>query len=157
MDGKTAFLNGLVQEEVYVEPPKGFVDVHHLEYVYKLKKALYGLKEVPRAWYERLNVFLLKNGYIRGSVDNKLFIRREKGKMKGEFKMSMVGELKYFLGILINQMKNSIFIHSQNMLKILSRSLGWKLQAPKGYPWPPMSNLSRMKMGTQLTSTDIEA
>ncbi|GAA0167859.1 hypothetical protein LIER_22702 [Lithospermum erythrorhizon] len=54
-----------------------FMDAHHPEYVYKLKKAFYGLKQAPRAWYERLTVFLLKNAYIRGSVDSKLFIRKE--------------------------------------------------------------------------------
>ncbi|WJX12366.1 hypothetical protein P8452_02876 [Trifolium repens] len=54
MDVKSSFLNGYLQEEVYVEQPKGFVDPEHPNYVYKLKKALYGLKQAPRAWYERL-------------------------------------------------------------------------------------------------------
>ena len=54
MDVKSAFLNGMLQEEVYVEQPKGFVDPHRLEDVYKLKRVLYGLKQAPKAWYDRL-------------------------------------------------------------------------------------------------------
>jgi hypothetical protein len=54
MGVKSAFLNDILQEEVYVEHPKGFQDPHHPQHVYKLKKALYGLKFAPRAWYERL-------------------------------------------------------------------------------------------------------
>ncbi|KAK4857146.1 hypothetical protein QYF36_025054 [Acer negundo] len=54
MDVKSAFLNGFLQQEMFVEQPKGFVDAHHPNHVYHLKKALYGLKQAPRAWYERL-------------------------------------------------------------------------------------------------------
>ena len=73
MDVKSAFLNGILQEEVYVEQPKGFEDPTHHNHVYRLKKALYGLKQTPRAWYERLTGFLVDGGYIRGSVDKTLF------------------------------------------------------------------------------------
>ncbi|CAM8893214.1 unnamed protein product [Rhodiola kirilowii] len=59
MDVKSAFLNGLLNEEVYVAQPKGFEDPHHHDHVYRLKKALYGLKQGPRAWYERLTEFLI--------------------------------------------------------------------------------------------------
>ena len=62
MDVKSAFLNGYLNEEVYVEQPKGFVDEHLPKHVYKLRKALYGLKQAPRAWYERLTVFLTEHG-----------------------------------------------------------------------------------------------
>ena len=57
MDVKSAFLNGMLQEEVYVEQPKGFVDPHRPDDVYKLKRVLYSLKQAPRAWYDRLYVF----------------------------------------------------------------------------------------------------
>jgi hypothetical protein len=63
MDIKSAFLNGVLQEEVYVEQPKGFQDPHYPHHVYKLKKALYGLKQAPRAWYERLTTYLLAKGF----------------------------------------------------------------------------------------------
>jgi hypothetical protein len=56
------FLNGILQEEVYVEQPKGFLDPHYPQHVYKLKKALYGLKQAPRVWYERLTTYLLEKG-----------------------------------------------------------------------------------------------
>ena len=63
MDIKSAFLNGILQEEVYVEQPKGFVDPHRLDDVYKLKRALYGLKQAPRAWYDRLTTYLIEHGF----------------------------------------------------------------------------------------------
>ncbi|CAM8997862.1 unnamed protein product [Rhodiola kirilowii] len=66
MDVKSAFLNGLLNEEVYVAQLKGFEDPHHPDHVYRLKKALYGLKQAPRAWYERLTEFLIDHGYVRG-------------------------------------------------------------------------------------------
>jgi len=59
MDVNSAFLNGYLHEEVYVEQPKGFIDSNFPNHVYKLKKALYGLKQNPRAWYERLTEFLV--------------------------------------------------------------------------------------------------
>ncbi|GAA0148641.1 transmembrane signal receptor [Lithospermum erythrorhizon] len=77
MDVKSAFFNRIIQEEVYVEQPKGFVDPSNPDHVYRLKKALYGLKKAPRDWYERLTTFLLKNGYTRGGVDNTLFIKKK--------------------------------------------------------------------------------
>lgn len=74
MDVKSAFLNGVLQEEVYVAQPKGFEDPQHPHHVYKLKRALYGFKQAPRAWYEWLTQFLLKAGFKRGNVDKTLFI-----------------------------------------------------------------------------------
>ena len=60
MDVKSAFLNGVIYEELFVKQHPGFEDLKHLDYVYKLKKSLYGLKQAPRAWYDRLSNFLLK-------------------------------------------------------------------------------------------------
>ncbi|CAM8929157.1 unnamed protein product [Rhodiola kirilowii] len=106
--------------------PKGFEDPHHPASVYRLKKALYGLKQAPRAWYERLIVFVIDHGYVRGGVDKTLFVKHTRTdfiisqihvddivfrsktqklvdqfveQMQKEFKMSMVGEMNYFLGL----------------------------------------------------------
>ena len=81
MDLKSAFLNGFIQEEVYVEQPPGFEDFEKSNHVYKLQKALYGLKQAPRAWYERLSKFLMEKGFSRGSVDTTLFLKKHKHDM----------------------------------------------------------------------------
>jgi len=126
MDVKSAFLNGNIDEEVYVCQPPGFEDHKHPDYVFKLKKVLYGLKQVPRQWYERLSNFLLSHGYERGKKDKTLCIKKALNDiilvqvyvddiifgstnqnlcqhfvaaMHGEFEMSMMGELNYFLGL----------------------------------------------------------
>ena len=78
MDVKSAFLNGYIMEEVYVEQPPGFEDETKPDHIFKLKKALYGLKQAPRAWYERLSKFLLDQNFVRGKVDTTLFIKHKK-------------------------------------------------------------------------------
>ncbi|GJV77812.1 putative ribonuclease H-like domain-containing protein [Tanacetum coccineum] len=78
MDVKSAFLYGKITKEVYVKQPPGFEDPAHPNKVYKVIKALYGLHQAPRAWYERLSTFLLKHGYTRGAIDKTLFIKRDR-------------------------------------------------------------------------------
>ncbi|GJV15742.1 putative ribonuclease H-like domain-containing protein [Tanacetum coccineum] len=92
MDVKSAFLYGKIKEEVYVCQPPGFEDPDFPDRVYKLEKALYGLHQAPRAWYETLSTYLLENGFQRGKIDKTLFIRRDKVKQKK-------------IGIFINQDK----------------------------------------------------
>ncbi|GKA55701.1 retrovirus-related pol polyprotein from transposon TNT 1-94 [Tanacetum coccineum] len=77
MDVKTAFLNDMLCEEVYVSQPDRFADPDNPNHVYKLKKALYGLKQAPRAWYDLLSKFLLSQEFSKGTVDHTLFIRRQ--------------------------------------------------------------------------------
>ncbi|KAK2402703.1 hypothetical protein QL285_052200 [Trifolium repens] len=144
MDVKSAFLNGVISEEVYVKQPPGFEDLKNPEHVFKLKKSLYGLKQAPRAWYERLSNFLLENGYQKGQIDNTLFRKTTKKDiliiqiyvddiifgstnaslcknfsklMQDEFEMSMMGGLKFFLGIQINQGKDGTYIHQSKYTK----------------------------------------
>nr|KYP35691.1 Retrovirus-related Pol polyprotein from transposon TNT 1-94 [Cajanus cajan]KYP38474.1 Retrovirus-related Pol polyprotein from transposon TNT 1-94 [Cajanus cajan] len=146
MDVKSAFLNGLIDEEVYVAQPPGFVDCKLPKHVYKLKKALYGLKQAPRKWYERLSKFLLTHDFQRGNVDKTLFIKRKSkdilliqiyvddiifgstnqslcgefvSNMQKEFDMSMMGELSFFLGLQVKQMENGIFLHQTKYSKEL--------------------------------------
>ncbi|GJY24833.1 putative ribonuclease H-like domain-containing protein [Tanacetum coccineum] len=124
----SAFLYGTIEEEVYVTQPPGFKDPDHLDKVYKVVKALYGLHQAPRAWYETLANYLLGNGFQRGKNDQTLFIKRQKGDilllqiyvddiifgstnkelctgfeklMKDKFQMSSIGELTFFLGLQI--------------------------------------------------------
>jgi hypothetical protein len=75
MDVKSAFLNGPIKEEVYVEQPPGFEDSEYPNHVYKLSKALYGLKQAPRAWYECLRDFLITNDFKVGKADPTLFTK----------------------------------------------------------------------------------
>ncbi|GJR49721.1 putative ribonuclease H-like domain-containing protein [Tanacetum coccineum] len=78
MDVKSAFLYGKIEEEVYVCQPPGFEDPEFPDRVYKVEKALYGLHQAPRAWYETLSTYLLDNGFQRGQIDKTLFIKRVK-------------------------------------------------------------------------------
>ncbi|GJY41850.1 retrovirus-related pol polyprotein from transposon TNT 1-94 [Tanacetum coccineum] len=78
MDVKSAFLNGFINEEVYVAQTPGIIDFEKPNYVYKLKKALYGLKKALKAWYDRLKAFLIKYEYSIGMVDNTLFTKKSK-------------------------------------------------------------------------------
>ncbi|KAI3712776.1 hypothetical protein L1987_71341 [Smallanthus sonchifolius] len=133
LDVKSAFLYGKVHEEVYVTQPPGFEDPHNINKVYKLDKALYGLHQAPRAWYETLSKHLLSNGFDRGQIDSTLFIRKAGGDillvqvyvediifgstnegmcrefekvMKSKFEMSNMGELSFFLGLQVSQREN---------------------------------------------------
>nr|GFA01727.1 retrovirus-related Pol polyprotein from transposon TNT 1-94 [Tanacetum cinerariifolium] len=148
MDVKTTFLYGPLKEEVYVNQPDGFVDPYHPDKVYRLKKALYGLKQALRAWYDELSKFLLSKEFTKGSIDPTLFITKHRGDillmqicvdeiifsstnlnlskrfeklMHSKFEMSMMGELKFFLGIQIHQYPRGIFInqakYAQEILK----------------------------------------
>ncbi|GKA30065.1 putative ribonuclease H-like domain-containing protein [Tanacetum coccineum] len=137
MDVKSAFLYGQIEEEVYVCQPPGFEDPDHPDKVYKVVKALYGLHQAPRAWYDTLATYLLSNGFQRGKIDQTLFIKSQKGHillvqiyvddiifgstkkelcdefeklMKDKFQMSSMGELTFFLGLQVQQKKKGIFI-----------------------------------------------
>jgi hypothetical protein len=77
MEVKSAFLNGVLEEEVYVRQPPGFESEKYPHQVYKLRKVLYGLEETPRPWYGRLRGFLLERGFEMGMVDQTLFLLRQ--------------------------------------------------------------------------------
>ncbi|GKC60241.1 putative ribonuclease H-like domain-containing protein [Tanacetum coccineum] len=79
MDVKSAFLYGTIEEEVYVCQPPSFEDPQFPDKVYKVEKALYGLHQAPRAWYETLSTYLLENRFRRGTIDKTLFIKKDRG------------------------------------------------------------------------------
>nr|GEZ96296.1 putative ribonuclease H-like domain-containing protein [Tanacetum cinerariifolium] len=149
MDVKSVFLYETIEEEVYVCQPLGFEDLDYPDRVYKVVKALYGLHQAPRAWYETLANYFLENGFQRGKIDQKLFIKRQKGDillvqiyvddiifglinkdlckafeklMKDKFQMSSMGELTFFLGLQVKQKKEGIFIsHDKYVAEILRK------------------------------------
>ena len=75
MDVKKTFLNGLIEEEVYIEQPQGFETNDHKTHVCRLNKALYGLKQAPRAWYDRIDGFLMSLGFTKSKVDSNLYYK----------------------------------------------------------------------------------
>ena len=79
MDVKTAFLNGVVEEDVYVEQPLGFETHDRESHVYRLNKSLYGLKQAPRTWYDRIESFLTCFGFTKSKVDSNLYYKVEEG------------------------------------------------------------------------------
>jgi hypothetical protein len=81
MDVKSTFLNGYLEEEVYIEQPEGFLLSENEDYVCRLKKALYGLKQAPRAWYSRLDKYLQQQGFKRGTTDSNLYIKIDNAEM----------------------------------------------------------------------------
>ncbi|GJR71053.1 putative ribonuclease H-like domain-containing protein [Tanacetum coccineum] len=149
MDVNSAFLYGKIEEEVYVCQPPRFEDPDFPDRVYKVEKALYGLHQAPRAWYETLSTYLLDNGFQKGKIDKTLFIRRDKGNillvqvyvddiifgstkkslctefekmMHKKFQMSSMGELTFFLGLQVKQKEDGIFISQDKyMIEILKK------------------------------------
>nr|GEU97767.1 hypothetical protein [Tanacetum cinerariifolium] len=108
----------LPPEEVYVTQPKGFVDPQHPKKVYKVVKALYGLHQAPRAWYATLSTFLLKHGYRRGTIDKTLFLKKNHHDIiLGEFQISGMGKLTFFLGLEVQQSPDGIFIHQDKYVQ----------------------------------------
>ncbi|GJR58122.1 putative ribonuclease H-like domain-containing protein [Tanacetum coccineum] len=157
MDVKSAFLYGTIEEEVYVHQPPGFVDPAHPNKVYKVIKALYGLHQAPRAWYETLSSFLIENGFRRGTIDKTLFIKKNKGDimlvqvyvddiifgstkqsmctefedcMHKRFQMSSMGELTFFLGLQVKQHPDGIFISQDKYVAdILKKFDFWSIRS----------------------------
>lgn len=78
---KNAFLKWYLNEEDFIEHPKGFIDACLQNHVYKLKKDLYGLNQAPRSWYERLVKFLTRHGYVCGGSDKTIFVNKDEGKL----------------------------------------------------------------------------
>ncbi|GJT11679.1 retrovirus-related pol polyprotein from transposon TNT 1-94 [Tanacetum coccineum] len=138
MDVKTAFLNGELKEEVYISQPERFVDLNNPSHVYKLKNAMYCLKQAPCAWYDMLSSFLISQHFSKCAVDPTLFTWKAGNDlllvqiyvndiifastntalcnefanlMTTNFKMSMMGQMPFFLELQISQSPRGIFLN----------------------------------------------
>ncbi|GJY88088.1 putative ribonuclease H-like domain-containing protein [Tanacetum coccineum] len=177
MDVKSAFLNGKIEEEVYVYQPPGFEDPNIPNRVYKVEKSLYGLHQAPRAWYETLSIYLLDNGCQRGKNDKTLFIKRHKGDIllvqvyvddiifgstkkelciafekliHEKFQMSSMGELTFFLGLQVKQKKDGIFISQDKYVARILKKFGFTNVKTTSTPMETQKPLLKDKDGEEV-------
>ncbi|GKB54815.1 retrovirus-related pol polyprotein from transposon TNT 1-94 [Tanacetum coccineum] len=178
MDVKSAFLNGFINEEVYVAQPLGFINFEKPDHVYKLKTALYGLKQALKAWYDRLKAFLIKNKYKMGIIDNTLFTKKKSSNliivqiyvddiifgstcqdmcdefakiMHDEFEMSMMGELNFFLRLQIKQIEDGIFFNQSKYIKEMLKKFSLEDSKPMK---TPMSSDTKLTKDEECESVD---
>nr|GEX93628.1 hypothetical protein [Tanacetum cinerariifolium] len=184
MDVKMAFLNSPLKDEVYVVQPDEFVDHDHPEKVYRLRKALYGLKQAPREWYDELSKFLTSKGFTKGTIDPTLFTirygediqlvqiyvddiifgstnpkytKRFEKLMHSRFEMSLMGEMKFFLGLQIHQSPRGIFInHAKYALEILHKH-GLENGQSIGTPMATKPKLDADLCGNPVDQTDYRS
>ncbi|GJR43168.1 retrovirus-related pol polyprotein from transposon TNT 1-94 [Tanacetum coccineum] len=184
MDVKMAFLNGPLKEEVYVAQPDGFVDPDHPEKVYRLRKALYGLKQAPRAWYDELSKFLISKGFTKGIIDptlftikygedillvqiyvddiifgstNPKFSKRFEKLMHSRFEMSLMGEMKFFLGLQIHQSPRGIFINQAKYTLEILKKHGMEKGQSIGTPMATKPKLDADLSGEPVDQTDYRS
>ncbi|KAE8694951.1 hypothetical protein F3Y22_tig00110761pilonHSYRG00036 [Hibiscus syriacus] len=130
MDVKNAFLHGELDREIYMTQPMGFQSQGHPEYVCKLRKALYELKQAPRAWYGKIAEFLTKSGYSVTPADSSLFVKvneeilQTKENLSVRFQMKELGQLKHFLGLEVDRTHEGIFLCQQKYAKDLLKRFG---------------------------------
>jgi hypothetical protein len=161
MDVKSAFLNGYLNEEVYMEKLEGFKLSNNPDLVCKMKKALYGLKQAPRSWYHKLDTYLKDKGFMRGTVDNNLYIKIEgndllivlvyvddiifkcnkdqlvqwfSSAMESNFEMSMICELSFFLGLQITKRSEGMLISQEKYLREMLKRFQMEDSKPVGTP-----------------------
>ncbi|CAL2249791.1 unnamed protein product [Prunus armeniaca] len=153
LDVKSAFLNGVLKEEVYVEQPQGFVKKDEETKVYKLHKALYGLKQAPRAWYDEIDAYFNKAGFKKSPSEATLYVKAEgsdvlivslyvddivytgsssqmieefRRDMMEHYEMTDLGVLHHFLGMGVIQSKQRIFLHQKKYGQKLVEKFGLK-------------------------------
>ncbi|GKB71295.1 retrovirus-related pol polyprotein from transposon TNT 1-94, partial [Tanacetum coccineum] len=180
MNVNIAFLNGKLKEEVYVSQTEGFIDPDHPTHVYRLKKALYGLNQAPRAWYNTLLRFLLDNQFSKGVVDSTLFTRKT-GKhvllvqiyvddiifvstnpkacdtfskeMSSKFRMSMMGQMSFFLGLQVSQSHEGIFINQSKYAQEILIKYGMDTSDPVDTPMVDRLKLDEDPLGIPVDQT----
>jgi len=171
LDVKSAFLNGNLDEEIYVAQPAGFLVKGREDKVYKLHKTLYGLKQAPRAWYNKIDSHFLNQGFKRSENDATLYVRRllDGGslivslyvddllvtsnnqqevqqlmeEMKNQFEMSSLGEMNYFLGLEVHQSESGIFLYQEKYAREVLKK--FKMESCNSASTPLVWNLKLSK------------
>ncbi|GKD38715.1 putative ribonuclease H-like domain-containing protein, partial [Tanacetum coccineum] len=164
MDVKSAFFYGTIEQEVYVCQPPSFEDPHFPDKVYKVEKALYGLHQAPRAWYETLSTYLLEHEFRRGTIDKTLFIKKDKSDillvqvyvddiifwstkktlclefeqmMHKRFQMSPIREVTFFLGLQVQQKEDEIFINQDKYMADILKKFNYVTVKTASTPMEP--------------------
>jgi hypothetical protein len=181
LDVKSAFLNGELNEEVFVTQPPGYEKTGHEYKVYKLKKALYGLKQAPRAWYSRIETYFLSAGFKKCPYEHTLFIKTTDGgttlfvclyvddliftgndaamfkdfkqSMMNEFEMTDLGKMKYFLGIEVLQRPDGVFIGQRKYAQEVLDRFKMDQCNPVKNPVVPGHKLNKDEDGVRIDST----
>ena len=165
---------------MFVEQQPEFEIFNFPNHVFKLKKALYGLKQAPRAWYERLSKFLISSGFKMKKINTTLFIKpKDKDmllvqiyvddiifgttngslceefakSMRSEFEMSMMGELNFFLGLQIEQLKEVIFINQAKYVRDLLKKYNLEEVKAKNTPMGSSIKLDMDETGKPIDQT----
>ncbi|GJS01725.1 putative ribonuclease H-like domain-containing protein [Tanacetum coccineum] len=144
IDVKSAFLYGKNEEEVYVCQPPGFEDPDFPDRVYNIEKALYGLHQALRAWYEILSTYLLDNGFQRGKINKTLFIKRHKG---DEF---FYRRTTFILGLQVEQKKDGIFISQDKYVAKILKKFGFTEVKTASTPMETQKPLLKDKDGEEV-------
>ncbi|XP_062186663.1 uncharacterized mitochondrial protein AtMg00810-like [Phragmites australis] len=184
MDVKSAFLNGDLAEEVYVQQPPGFINPSHQGLVLKLRKALYGLCQAPRAWNSRLDASLSSLGFERSPTEHAIYRREKDGKillvgvyvddliitgsdterisefkqeMCSIFKMSDLGLLSFYLGIEVRQEANEITLCQSNYAKKILQAAGMAKCNPSAIPMEAKLKLTKEGCGSLVDPTEFRS
>ena len=180
MDVKSAFLNGILEEEVYVEQPLGYEVKGEEDKVLRLKKALYGLKQAPRAWNSKIDKYFQEKKYMKCPYEHALYIKMQgesiliiclyvddlvftgndpsmfdefKREMAKEFEMTDIGLMSYYLGIEVKQGEDGIFISQEGYAKEVLKRFNMDDAIPVGTPMECGVKITKQDGGEKVDST----
>lgn len=184
LDVKSAFLNGELKEEVFVSQPEGFEKPGKEHMVYRLSKALYGLRQAPRAWYSKLRKCLENMGLVRCPYEHAVYTKREAGEvlivavyvddllvtgtnevvtaefkkqMAATFEMSDLGRLSYYLGLEVNQQNGYVELKQEAYAKRVLEKAGMESCNPTRFPMDPKAVITKDEGGTAVNATEYKS